>query len=469
MSPAGNQEKTRAFGWTDALHRAKEKMVKVLWGLAGIAEGERELALKEVLWEMEELQKSFQDISLKQDGSLRMYREENELLRSLLGTNENELRARLLALAQDIHDARTDLIAAQDEGTALRKKAGDAAEANEGLRHDLEEARRKVEALEAERTQGWQSGMSGFADEQTALQQQMDQLNTHLKDVQGLLSTQTEEMTREKQAELAALQTRLLTEMEGALRQKEELLWAEEDLFARGVAQKLRGELQSARGRLQLALERFRLLEPEPGPAVKTWEQWWRLLKVGPGELRRDFHEVTRDLTQAVETLEEYLALTHRQAAPHEDVLLPERVRALAARRAKDRTETGALEVLVPDALPAVHGDGEFIDKILEALLDNAFEALPRSGGRVRVQAEKSPDGKEVWVSVSDSGAGVPLGQRDRLFQPFSSSKSGHRGLGLARSRRYAEWHHGRLELVESGSGGSQFRLALPLPERRST
>jgi len=449
--------------WPALVHQTKEKLAKILWATEGISDGARELALKEVLWELEQFQKKVEDVAGRWESVERIFREENELLRSLLGTGEHELRARVLALAQEIHNLRKDLLTSRDEAAALTRKAGSYAESNEDLRRQLGAAQQRIAELEAEKSHEWHSQMSDFSREQSALQEQFTKLNEDLLQVQSMLSVKSREMTSEKQAELTALQTKLLQEMEEALHQKEELLWAEEEIFARGVAQKLRGEMQSAMGRLQLTLEKFHLLEVQDKPGAGTWEQWWRLIKVGPDELRRGFQEVAQELRRGVETLEEYLALTHRRVPARAELNLPEIVHAQVAKLYTDRLEKGTLEVIVPEVFPVFMGDGELLAAVLQALMDNAFESLPRAGGRVRLRAEKSPDEKELWITVSDTGCGIPQGQRDRLFQPFFTTKDGHRGLGLARAKRYAEWHHGRLELVDSGAEGSAFRLVLPV------
>lgn len=455
------QDKTLS-DWTGLVQQAKEKLVKTLWGLTGVSEGEKELVVKEYLWEMEKLQEKVQEAVSRWDNDQRLFRDENELLRSLLGANDHELKGRILALGQEMHDLRRDLLSARDEAGGLRQKAGELAESNENLRRALKETQDELEAQRVQEAQRWQTRLAEFHEQQVQVREQVSRVNEDMGRVRDLLSTQAQEMTREKQAELAALQARLMGEMEKSLRTREDLLWAEEEIFAQGVAQKLRGELQAATGRLQLTLERFRLLD-RPGPAAKTWETWWRLLRGGPAELSRGFQKVAAELQKAVQTLEEYLALTHRRPPSQEEVNLPELIRRIVGRLQGGRMDKGAPEVLAPEVLPLIKGDAELLEVALQTLLDNAFEALPRSGGRVKIQAEESPGKGEVWVSVSDSGGGVPEGQRDRLFQPFFTTKTGHRGLGLARARRYAEWHRGRLELVESGPDGSVFRLALPV------
>ena len=78
--------------WPGMLQQAKEKIVKALWALPGLAEGERELALKEILWEIQRLGERAQDSSVRRENAERINREENDLLRSLLGADENSLR-----------------------------------------------------------------------------------------------------------------------------------------------------------------------------------------------------------------------------------------------------------------------------------------------------------------------------------------------------------------------------------------
>jgi signal transduction histidine kinase len=454
----------KSFEWTSILQATKEKLAKILWTIGGISEGDRELALKEVLWETERLQEKLQELSGRWESAERVYKEENDLLRSLLGAEEHELRARVIALGQEGQNLRRDLLTAQGELAALRKRAGDLAESNEDLRVTLKETQQRIEDLQAEKVAEWQRLVTGFSDEQKLVQEQAAHLGRELDRVREILAQKGEELTREKQEELAALQSRLLREMEEAMHRREDLLWAEEEIFARGVAQKLRGELQAALGRLQLTLEKFHLLETESGPQTKSWEQWWRLLKVGPQEFRTGFREVSDDLRKGVQTLEEYLALTRRRAPARDELHVPDLIRERAAELYAGRLEKGALEILVPEVLPMIQGDKEILGNVLQVLLDNALEALPRAGGRVRVRADKSPDGKELWIDVADTGGGVPAGLRDRIFQPFFTTKPGRRGLGLARARRYAEWHRGRLELADSGPSGSVFRLSLPLP-----
>jgi len=67
-------------------------------------------------------------------------------------------------------------------------------------------------------------------------------------------------------------------------------------------------------------------------------------------------------------------------------------------------------------------------------------------------------------VSVTDSGSGVPACDRERIFDPGfrgNTSETTGAGLGLAISKKIADWHNGELALAENTAGGAQFEFTL--------
>jgi len=68
-----------------------------------------------------------------------------------------------------------------------------------------------------------------------------------------------------------------------------------------------------------------------------------------------------------------------------------------------------------------------------------------------------------VVVSVIDDGPGVPDEVRDKLFDPYFTTKSSGTGLGLAICRRLVEAHGGTIRLVATRAGETEFALELPL------
>ena len=107
-----------------------------------------------------------------------------------------------------------------------------------------------------------------------------------------------------------------------------------------------------------------------------------------------------------------------------------------------------------------------FVDKgqLQQALLNlilNALVAMPH-GGHLAIQTVLSAEGK-AEILVKDTGSGIPDEFRERIFDSFLSGGMGGSGLGLAISKRILRGHDGNLELVESSSEGTVFRLTLPL------
>jgi two-component system, NtrC family, sensor kinase len=124
--------------------------------------------------------------------------------------------------------------------------------------------------------------------------------------------------------------------------------------------------------------------------------------------------------------------------------------------------------------LPTVNADANQIQQIIVNLLLNANDAIGEDGGTVALATTlKTPDGgaeaesREIEISVSDTGCGIPEAQIDRLFEPFFSTKGRKgTGLGLAVAWGIAEKHNGRIEVESEVGKGSTFRVLLPIGEQ---
>ncbi|MCR5880573.1 HAMP domain-containing sensor histidine kinase [Phenylobacterium sp. J367] len=132
-----------------------------------------------------------------------------------------------------------------------------------------------------------------------------------------------------------------------------------------------------------------------------------------------------------------------------------------AVRRAADGQAAEGFRVDVDrlDAIPPVAVPAATIETVLTVLLQNARQA---GASTARVAAEASA--VELVLSVTDDGPGVPAADRERLFEPFFTSRraEGGTGLGLSIARSLLAASHARLELVRSPTG-ARFEMALPL------
>ena len=93
-------------------------------------------------------------------------------------------------------------------------------------------------------------------------------------------------------------------------------------------------------------------------------------------------------------------------------------------------------------------------------LLENALQAVGERGW-IRV-ALRADGGRRVVIEVRDSGPGVDPEIRDRIFEPFFSTKTSGSGLGLALVKKIAEDHGGGVALESGGREGTRAILWLP-------
>ena len=116
-----------------------------------------------------------------------------------------------------------------------------------------------------------------------------------------------------------------------------------------------------------------------------------------------------------------------------------------------DLPATGALTVL---------GDLDLLRVVFNNLLVNAIQAM-QGNGRMTLTAARGVDGTVV-ISIADTGPGIPADARDRIFEPFYTTKVRGTGLGLPTARRFVEAHGGTLDLTDRPEGGTIARVVLP-------
>ena len=125
-----------------------------------------------------------------------------------------------------------------------------------------------------------------------------------------------------------------------------------------------------------------------------------------------------------------------------------------------------SLEVSFPPALPPVRGDASLLREVLQNLLDNAVQ-YTQPGGKVILSAASRDS--EVVVTVADTGIGIPLAEKERIFERFyrvdaaRSREVGGTGLGLSIAKHIVEAHGGKIWVDSAVGQGSQFHFSIPL------
>ena len=123
-----------------------------------------------------------------------------------------------------------------------------------------------------------------------------------------------------------------------------------------------------------------------------------------------------------------------------------------------------AVKTKLARQLTATPIDPTQMQQVLVNLVKNAMQAMTR-GGALTLQTGEGSDG--VWVSIADTGGGIPQEQISRIFEPFYTTKKKGTGLGLMIVQRIVRAHGGKIEVESHVGHGTTFRIWLPLHERR--
>ena len=137
--------------------------------------------------------------------------------------------------------------------------------------------------------------------------------------------------------------------------------------------------------------------------------------------------------------------------------------RAIADFRAQAQAGNVALTSQLPTQLPPVTGDASRIEQVLGILLDNALRHTP-ADGQITLQVRRV-DG-ETWVSVHDTGQGIPAEDSPHVFDRFYRARSERErpegsGLGLAIARAIINAHSGRIWAESEIGRGTTIIFAL--------
>jgi PAS domain S-box-containing protein len=113
-----------------------------------------------------------------------------------------------------------------------------------------------------------------------------------------------------------------------------------------------------------------------------------------------------------------------------------------------------------------VQGDGQRLRQVFANLLKNALEAIPAQTPGGRVEVNLAAEGDRVVVEVADNGVGISGEHRDRIFQPFFTTKPSGTGLGMAIVKKIVDLHGGDIAIDSAPGLGTRVRVALPAPAR---
>jgi PAS domain S-box-containing protein len=120
--------------------------------------------------------------------------------------------------------------------------------------------------------------------------------------------------------------------------------------------------------------------------------------------------------------------------------------------------------IQVEEKCPKGMGDARALERVFINLINNAIDAMNKDGGTLAIRVSLShvvANHPQIEVAVSDNGTGIPDDVREKLFEPFVTSKQKGTGLGLAITKRIVTAHQGSIA-VNTFPGGTVFHVYLP-------
>ncbi len=198
-----------------------------------------------------------------------------------------------------------------------------------------------------------------------------------------------------------------------------------------------------------------------PLSAIKSIAQVMREDESLRNEYERDLGLIVGETDRLSQSVTQLLSFARKESPAGQPLNVDELVRSVVDLfRASAREQGIVLEL-------EVKVDAELAGKLVSALRDalsnlllNALQATP-AGGRVELMAAQS-DG-DLVISVQDSGSGVPVDLRERIWEPFFTTRQRGTGLGLAIVRKRVQEVGGTATLVSGNGGGALFQLRVRL------
>ena len=175
------------------------------------------------------------------------------------------------------------------------------------------------------------------------------------------------------------------------------------------------------------------------------------------------WHVLERNLDRTYNLVLNMLAFS-KPREPHFELLSVNQIVAEVIELVQKQADDVKVVLLadLADDVPPIPIDHDGLHQVILNLVTNAIDAVQASPGVVNVRTLFDSHRREVHITVKDNGPGIPRQQRDKIFEPFHSTKGhGGTGLGLPVARKIVREMHGRLNLVDNTDGGAEFRVRL--------
>jgi len=201
------------------------------------------------------------------------------------------------------------------------------------------------------------------------------------------------------------------------------------------------------------------------GAAVTNAHACLRFLDRGQpdvAEAREAALEMARDASRAADIIERVRSLYRKGSSRLEMVDANEVIREIMDMLHDETTRHAVtMRTDLAEGLPAVMADRVQLQQVLMNLTLNGIEAMPDTGGEVRITSQLAEDG-QVLIAVTDNGVGLPSEKADQIFNAYFTTKPHGTGLGLAITRSIVESHGGRIWATANSGPGATLQFTLP-------
>jgi PAS domain S-box-containing protein len=246
-----------------------------------------------------------------------------------------------------------------------------------------------------------------------------------------------------------------LTERKRAEEEREKLRQLEADL-AHINRVSMMGELAAS-----LAHE---IKQPIAAAAMnaRTGLRWLQREPPDIEEARETLSRIVEDVTRAGAIVDRNRSLYRRETPKREPVNLNKLIQEMVALLYEKAIQHSiSIRTDLDAGLPTIAVDRVQVQQVLMNLMLNGIEAMKDTSGELTITSKTTED-SELLISVGDCGIGLPIGDTERIFEAFFTTKPQGTGMGLSICRRIIESHGGRLWATSNVGCGATFHFTLP-------
>lgn len=425
---------------------------------------------KEILNFLTELEEKILEREKEFAKEKRMDADEIQILRSLAGSGDSQVKLRFLAqekelfrLKRELEDALAKTKSLQRQVEELKREKGHLEDENENLSLQIAKARGERE---------WTA--QSMEKERKVLVEEVKRLEARIAELSQDLILTKESMTKKLEEEKINFEKKLMEQAaEHISYQKAQSLYEERTLL-QGFYTHIQNHIGGMLGACQMLSERASAMRiPEEVKSsflgrifyfpIKFWHavKVQRKIQMELALLEQMLGQNQNNLTKLQKGLTDFSSFLKWQEPKPEKISLTEVAEAALA-SVEAQLKNSRIKVTKNwKEVASVVADREMVKSALKEILDNAIEAQPNIG-EISISFEEDKFLGFVSVVVSDRGPGVPRHLTEKILQPFFTTKENHSGLGLPRTLRWLSLNGGILE-IRSDKPHGEFVLKFPL------